>query len=93
MFVLEDNMEVIMRFFEFFSRFNATYQLLLDKWANQPEWFDQEKINAIVESLQSLFEGEDATRELLPLSNVPKVIVKLLAAAGKTIFPLLRKYL
>lgn len=36
MFVIMENLDVIMKFFWCFSKFNATYQLLLEKWNDDP---------------------------------------------------------
>lgn len=48
MFVIEENLEVIMKFFGCFSKFNGTYHLLLEKWNNDSEWMDGEKLEIIM---------------------------------------------
>lgn len=92
MFVMPENLDVIIRFFDCFCSFNATYDILLEKWGREPEWMDSQKTEALISSVKALL-FEAAEKEILQLFNIPRVIVKLLRVAGSETTELLQKYL
>jgi hypothetical protein len=92
MFVMPENLDVIIKFFDCFCSFNATYDILLEKWEREPEWMDSQKEESLIRSMKTLL-FEAAEKEILQLFNIPRVIVRLLKVAGSDTNALLLRYL
>ena len=92
MFVMPENLDVIIKFFDCFCSFDATYDILLEKWGREPEWMDSQKTAALIVSVKALL-FEAAEKEILQLFSIPRLIVKLLRVARSEANELLQKYL